>query len=469
MHRLTGFGRCLRAVYPRAQDAEAIGQLLKKKIQWVVDFFEKMAYTGMEAAKSDRLRHAGSDPAAEDCMEKQKAKKKKWLRFRHRVIRNLAYLVFMPYVRLRYGIRVEPFRDQGDRQYLIVLNHQALFDQFFVGMSFRGPIYYLATEDIFSNGWISRLLSWAIAPIPIKKQTTDMKAVMNCMRVVKEGGTIAIAPEGNRTYCGRTGYIKPSIAKLVKALKLPLAIYRIEGGYGFHPRWSNAMRKGPVRCYVSEVIEPEECRAMSDEQLCERIVQGLWVDEAELPGVYRHKKQAEYLERAVYVCPTCGFSRFESRDDIISCKGCGIRVRHREDKRLEGVDCSFPFDTVGSWYEYQCGFVNRIDPAQHLTVPIYRDTADLSEVILYKHKKPLRKNAELCLYGDRITIDEMTIPFEQASVITVLGRNKLNVYHGGKVYQLKGDNRFNALKYVNLFHRYKNVSEGNEHGEFLGL
>lgn len=404
-------------------------------------------------------------------MEKKKVrkKKKKWLRFRHRVIRNLAYLVFWPYIRLRYGIRVEKFRGQGERQYLIVLNHQALFDQFFVGMSFRGPIYYLATEDIFSNGFISKLLSWAIAPIPIKKQTTDMGAVMNCMRVVKEGGTIAIAPEGNRTYCGRTGYIKPSIAKLAKALKLPIAVYRIEGGYGFHPRWSNSMRKGPVRCYVSEVIEPEEYRAMTDGQLCERIVKGLWVDEAEIPGVYKHKKQAEFLERVVYVCPTCGFSRFESCGDIVACKSCGCRVRHRPDKRLEGVGADFPFETVGQWYEHQCGFVNAVDPMQYVQTPLYEDTADLSEVILYKRKQPLRQNAKMCLYGDRITIDEMTIPFDSASVVTVLGRNKLNIYYDGKVYQIKGDNRFNALKYVNLFYRYKNVSEGNEHGEFLGL
>jgi 1-acyl-sn-glycerol-3-phosphate acyltransferase len=63
-----------------------------------------------------------------------------------------------------------------------------------------------------------------------------MKAVKTCVRVAKEGGTIAIAPEGNRTYSGVTESIKPSITGLIRLLRIPVAIFRIEGGYGVHPR-----------------------------------------------------------------------------------------------------------------------------------------------------------------------------------------------------------------------------------------
>ena len=80
----------------------------------------------------------------------QKKNDKKWMRYRHRVVRNLAWLVLYPYSVIRYGIRVTPFREQGDRAYLILMNHQTAFDQFFIGMAVKGPIYYMATEDIFS-------------------------------------------------------------------------------------------------------------------------------------------------------------------------------------------------------------------------------------------------------------------------------------------------------------------------------
>ena len=109
-------------------------------------------------------------------------------------------------------------------------------------MTLRGPVYYMATEDIFSNGWISKVIKYLVAPIPIKKQTTDIRAILNCLKVAKEGGSICIAPEGNRTYSGRTEYMNPSIVSLARKLRMPILIYRIEGGYGSEPRWSDVVR-----------------------------------------------------------------------------------------------------------------------------------------------------------------------------------------------------------------------------------
>ncbi|MBQ8815050.1 MAG: 1-acyl-sn-glycerol-3-phosphate acyltransferase [Lachnospiraceae bacterium] len=404
----------------------------------------------------------------------QRKKRKKWMKLRHRVITELARLVLHPYTVLRYGVKVERFKGQGDRNYLIVLNHQTVFDQFFVGMAFKGPIYYVATEDIFSNGWISRLLSYAIAPIPIKKQTTDVQAVMNCARIAREGGTIAVAPEGNRTYSGRTVYIKPSIVKLVRALKLPLLIFRIEDGYGVQPRWTDVVRKGKMRAGVTRVVEPEEYKTMSDDELYALIRDGLDVNEAKVSGIFRHKKLAEYLERVVYVCPECGLSRFESHDDIIQCKQCGCRVRYLPTKELKGEGCEFPFRFVAEWYDYQSDFVNKLDYTQYLDKPMYVDTVNLYEVILYDRKNLLEENAKLSLYGDRLVFDfadgkQQVFTFDDLGVVTVLGRNKLNFYCGDKVYQLKADKRFNALKYMNMFHHFKNMTGESEDGEFLGL
>ena len=198
---------------------------------------------------------------------KKKKKKAKWMKTRHKVVTELLRHVLGPYCRWKYGITIEKFKEQGNRPYLIIMNHQTGFDQFFVGVCFNRPVYYIATEDIFSMGWASKLISWLVAPIPIKKQMTDLQAVMTCARVAKEGGTIALAPEGNRTYSGKTVSMNPAIAKLVRTIKLPLAIFRIEGGYGVQPRWSDVIRKGKMRAYVSKVIEVEEYKKLSDAEL----------------------------------------------------------------------------------------------------------------------------------------------------------------------------------------------------------
>lgn len=401
-------------------------------------------------------------------------KREPWLRPRHRVVRNIAYWVLYPYTRLKYNIHIERFREQGDRAYLILMNHQTAFDQFFVGMAFKGPVYYVASEDLFSNGWISSLLRWLVAPIPIKKQTTDVVAVKTCARVAKEGGTIAIAPEGNRTYSGRTEYMNPAIASLAKLLKLPIALFRIEGGYGVHPRWSDVVRRGRMQARVSRVIEPEEYAKLSKAELCAVIEEGLMVDEGAADGLYKSRRRAEYLERAMYVCPFCGLSEFESHGSEIECRRCRRKISYGEDKRLTGVGFRFPFEFVTGWYDYQKQFVLSLDLSKWTEEPLYRDSAALSEVIVYKSKTRLRKQASISLYGDRIVVDEgrgdeLCFPFEDVSAVSVLGRNKLNIYHGDRVYQLKGGKRFNALKYVNIYYRSKNISRGDKGGEFLGL
>ncbi len=402
------------------------------------------------------------------------AKKERWRKPRHRLVRNLIYWPFYLYSKIKYGIKIEKFRDPQKRSYLILYNHQTAFDQFFVGMSFRDPVYYVASEDLFSNGFLSSLIRYLVAPIPINKQAVDIRAIKNCITVAKEGGTIAIAPEGNRTFSGKTEFMSSTIAPLARKLGLPIVLYHIEGGFGVHPRWSDAVRKGKMRAYVSRVIEPEEYAALSDDALFDLIRDGLFVNEAKADVTYRHKKRAEYIERVLYVCPFCGLSEFESHGDRFRCKRCEREVIYQETKELEGVGFSLPFRFLNDWYDYQNDFVWQMDLSPYTDAPIYCDRVTLSEVILRKKKTVLCEDAELCIYADRFTVgedgaDPLLLPFDEVRAVSVLGRNKLNIYHGKTVYQIKSDKRFNAVKYVNLFYRYKNREDKNTHGKFLGL
>ena len=399
-------------------------------------------------------------------------KDQKWIKKRHRFFTELARVCFGPIARRMYRAKPEKFKEQGDRAYLVLYNHQTPFDQFFVGMSFRGPVYYVATEDIFSLGFASSLLRFAVAPIPIVKSTTDLKAVKTCIRVAKEGGTIAIAPEGNRTYSGKTEYINPAIASLAKKLGLPIALYRIEGGYGVVPRWSDKRRKGEMRSYVSKVIEPEEAAAMTNDELMATIREVLFINEGATGGAFRSDRKAEYLERAVYWCPYCGLSKFESGGNEIACCGCGRRIVYGEDKRLTGVGFDFPFGSVADWYDAQSDFVGKLDLSAYTDKPVFADTSDLYDVELGRRKKLIRKSVQVRLYGDRVEIDAdepIVLRFSELRAATVLGRNKLNLYAAERTYQLRGDKRFNALKYVNLCYSSKKIDRGDKDGKFLGL
>lgn len=400
---------------------------------------------------------------------KSKTKSKRWVMPRHKVITFLLAPAFALLCRLKYHIRIVRCKELQKRQCLVVMNHQTAFDQFFISLAlYPRPVYFIASEDLFSNGFVSKLLRWAVAPIPIRKQTTDVNAVMNCLRVAKEGGTIALAPEGNRTFSGLPCYSNPAITSLIKKLHLPIAIFRIEGGFGIQPRWSDVCRKGSMRAYVSRIIEPEEYQDLSKDALYDLLQKEMYVDETQNAGPFHHKKLAEYLERAMYVCPWCGLSVFESHDDVISCKHCGRQIRHLPDQTLSGIGCQFPFQNVAQWYQHQCDFVNKLDLYQNPEAPLYHDTANVSLVQLYKNKKILAKDASIVLYHNRIQAGDMTLFFSDIQTVTVLGKNKLNIYHKDALYQLKGGKRFNALKYMNIFFRSQNQLPEKE-SHFLGI
>ena len=413
-------------------------------------------------------------------MEQNKKKKKKkspWTKKRHAVITATAKAIMKPYITKKYGIEIEKFKEQGDRQYLVLANHQTGFDQFFIAYAFNGPIYYLASEDIFSMGFTSDLIRFAVNPIPIKKQATDISAVLNCLRVAKEGATIGIFPEGNRTYSGHTEYINPAIIMLAKKLSLPIVFFRIEGGYGVSPRWADATRKGKMRAYVSKVVEPEEYKSLSDAEMAELINKELYVDETKIDGEYHSDRLAEYLERAIYYCPKCNsLSTFESHGDEMECKKCGLKVKYLPNKELQGLNYELPYRFVMDWYDAQVKFVNSLELTSFGDEPIYREKGVFDEVIVYKNKKPICDNVEILLFKDRIRVEganlEMEFPFEDIRAITVCSKNKLNVYFGDKLYQITGGERFNALKYMNLAFRYRNIKKaekGEEYEQFLGL
>lgn len=400
-------------------------------------------------------------------------KKSKWLKRRHVFVRNLLFLFIYPYSRIRYGLKIEKYSNPDKRPHLILMNHQTPFDQFFAGMVYPGAVYYVASEDLFSNGIISAIIKFLVNPIPIQKNTADIRAVKTCMRVAREGGTIAIAPEGNRTYDGNPCYIKNSTAALARALKLPIALLRIEGGYGCEPRWSNVIRKGSVSARISRVIEPEEYAQMTDDELYKEIVRELDVKDAESGKKFYHKNSAEFLERALYICPECnGFCTLESKGKDLTCKACGHSVEYTEDLTFEKDDKPYRFSTVAEWSLYQKEHLQGLDLTAFADTPIFTENVLVREIIPYKSRRKIGV-AEVKLFAEKITVDfksqTLVLPFSTLSGATVLGRNKLNLYCQNRTIQFKGEKRFNALKYMNLFYIYKNAEKGEKYGEFLGI
>lgn len=404
-------------------------------------------------------------------MPSKKRKKKKWVKLRHALTRRFLGPILRLISKIKYHCTCKKYY-KDKRQFLILSNHQTAFDQFFVSLSFKKHIYYITNDDLFSNGFTSWLIDFLVKPIPIKKSATDVKAVMDCMRVAREGATIAIFPEGNRTYSGKTGEIKDSIAQLAKALKLPICFYHIEGGYGIEPRWANTQRKGKMVSGVFEILEYEKFKDMPNDELYKLICDKLYINECRDGAEFPSKKSAEYIERAYYFCPKCGFGEWHSEGDTFTCQKCGTSARYTSTKEIVSINGDFEFKYTDEWWDAQYRFVRSLDLSKYLDTPLFEDTVNLSEVIPCKKKLPIGKDIKIRAYGDRYELDfgdkVDTVPYELITSAGVLGKNKFNYYYNKRVYQIKSGKRFCALKYVNIYYHAFNSRKGDTNAA-LGL
>ncbi|MBO4623317.1 MAG: 1-acyl-sn-glycerol-3-phosphate acyltransferase [Bacilli bacterium] len=400
------------------------------------------------------------------------SKDKKWVKARHKVIKRWMYAYFSRKIPKVGDITWEEYNLDKGKNYIILFNHQTDYDQIVLGLSFpKVPIYYVSTEDFFSNGFKSKILRYAVNPIPIKKQTIDALAARRCVRVAKEGGTIAIAPEGNRTFSGITCNIKPSIAKLIKMIKLPIIFYEFSGGYGVQPRWADDVRRGPMHGSIKKILEYDDYKNLSNEELFEIIKNNLYHDDYTLKKTYNCDNLANYLERVFYLCPKCGMSEFVSEANKIRCKRCGLEATYNIDKTFASSDSAFIYKNPSEWFKAQEDYILNID-LNTFDGLICQDEVALYKVIYLKRKVLLDDKAIIELYKDKYIIKckdkTYDFSFDDVFGVSVLGRNKINIYIGEDLYQIKPPVRFNAIKYAQVYYKYR-IDIGKNEDKYLGF
>lgn len=378
-----------------------------------------------------------------------KKKQKHWVKKRHAAVFAFLRFAMAPFLWLRYHYRAEkaPIR-KGPC--IVLSNHQATMDPFFISKAFPFQLYFYASDDLF-NLKVSPLIRYLAAPIPKSKSVADLKAVMISLRVLREGGAIGITPEGNRTLSGRQWEMGDSVAKLVKTAKVPLVLFNLCGGYGTDPRWGVKIRRGTKFVgRVRRILTPEEYAGMSDEELFGVIKNELDVDDTLSGERYKSRRRAEYIERALYMCPVCGsIGTIHSHGTGFCCTSCKTEAEYTEDLKISPPVGGY--SRIYEWYEWE---------RQEIVRRILGGEKISDGDILFRESVKLQKKIKLP--GNTVTLDkdslmisgggaETRYPLAEIDAITAVGKKKFNFYYKGKILQVKGGKRFCAIKYVHAF------------------
>ncbi len=227
---------------------------------------------------------------------------------------------------------------------IVISNHVNLFDPIWVYIMANRPVYFVATEDLFRRRFIGILVRW-FGGFPKRKSANDFRAMHNIFNTVKRGGLVGIFPEGSRTWDGLNGEIVPTIAKLIRKLKVPVYVCNLEGGYLAYPRWAKWWRRIPVRGIFSQLYTKETIPEDDDTILAD-IRRAIKNRDYELDidtGRHNYKHLAVDITKVLYRCPVCGTMEglkvvHPYGKNMVECSSCFSAWRVTVDARLEPLD-----------------------------------------------------------------------------------------------------------------------------------
>lgn len=274
-------------------------------------------------------------------------------------IRFITYLVFTVFIRYYRIKRILPSDVARLKSpYLLLGNHVGYWDPFIIGHLLPRFTHFVASDAAFKSA-ISGFFLSRLGTIPKKKNLRDTQVIRDIARVLKQGDNVGLFPEGVRNWAGTSLPIDPSIAKLVKFLKVPVVISLSRGMNLFNPRWSRKVRRTRVEVEYKLLLQVEDIVRYSLEDIYQRIVDALYHDEVDHQRTRRHviktNKRAENISHALFICPRChSIDTFKAKGNDFQCTTCNYLIHINKFGFFEiklGTD--FYFDNIRDWYNWQ--------------------------------------------------------------------------------------------------------------------
>jgi len=364
-----------------------------------------------------------------------------------RILLGWIFFCFKRFKTERYKIKADTF--------LLLSNHNCDYDFFYNVITTRRHMKYVAAEKVTKGfgGWFVRTL---VNPIPRRKGAPADEVVELIKENLNAGISVAMFPEGLKSWDGETSFISRRTAALAKDSGAALVTYRIDGDYLAHPAWSAKPRRGPIHGAVVNEYSAEQLAAMSEDEVYKAICNDLYVNayasQREKMDKYSGKRLAENVEMTCYICPKCyRLGTIHSKNNELYCE-CGMTMTMNEYGFFEGEH--IPFDNVLAWSRWQKHWLrNNAEKLKDRTdIPIL--TAE--DLTVKKNGAVIAEHASAVLYGDRIEIvkDGQTAETTPLADIIKLGSFKrARLYYTSKdaFFELDSKAQISGYRYYGLW------------------
>ena len=140
-----------------------------------------------------------------------------------------------------------------------------------------------------------------------------------------------------------------------------------------------------------------------------------------------------------------GVSGIVSRKYKFGCKFCNTTSTYTEKLSISPPYAGY--ERIYEWYGWERKEIAKL-VSEGLTVGdsdiIFRESVKLAR----KKKLP---GSSVSIDKDKLVVGEVIYPLKDIDGLTMVGKKKFNFYYKNQILQVKGNNRFCAIKYVHIF------------------
>lgn len=151
--------------------------------------------------------------------------------------------------RLFYRVKVYNLDNMPKSGNLILCaNHASLLDPIFISIISPRQISWMAKKELFHSKILSFLLN-KLGAFPVDRQGSDITAIKNSLRILKDEKVLGIFPEGTRVKSVDLENAKSGVAMLGVRAKSPILPVYIDSTYRLF---------SPVDIYIGQPLELHE-------------------------------------------------------------------------------------------------------------------------------------------------------------------------------------------------------------------
>lgn len=256
-------------------------------------------------------------------------------------------------LKIRFNKQVERL----EKPSIVICNHGSFIDFVYAGQMIRKTRPHFITARLYFYHKMLGGVLRRVGCIPKSMFTSDLENAKNCMRVLGNGGTIAMMPEARLSTVGKYEGVQDTTYRFLQRAKVPIYAIRIQGDYFAKPKWGDGIRRGAfVEAELTQLFTAEEIVNASLEDVKKRVDEALYYDEFEWlktkPDLqYKHKTIAEGLENILCRCPECGGKyTIQTKGREVYCEKCGFK--REVDTRYAFTEPA-PFENFAAWYAWQ--------------------------------------------------------------------------------------------------------------------